>query len=121
MTPSMIVWTLELIEWVHQQLMNRWPTAKLRGSAPDVTPDPYRIRFRDGGKQYWLVLSPDVIRNTGVVDVVSLLETTDWICTMKKTGGVFVDVHEPTDTQPVLIPWPALGPEVKPDQVPSYS
>ena len=113
MTASMIVWTLELLDWVHQQLRDRWPHARLRGSAPDISPDPYRIRFRDNGKQYWLVLSPAAIQNTGVAEVASLLEATDWICTIKEKGGVFVDVREPTDTQPVLIPWPALGPEVK--------
>ena len=113
MTASMIVWTLELLEWVKEQLVERWPEVKLRGSAPDINPDPYRIRFRENGKQYWLVLSPNAIRNTGVAEVASLLETADWIPTMQKTGGIFVDVHEPTGTEPALMPWPALGPEVK--------
>jgi hypothetical protein len=45
--------------------------------------------------------------------VASLLESTEWISTMQRTGGISVDVAEPTGTQPVLIPWPALGPEVK--------
>jgi len=113
MTASMIVWTLELLDWVRGQLVSHWPEVKLRGSAPDITPDPYRIRFRENGKQYWLVLSPDAIRNTGISDVTSLLEANDWISTIKKTGGISVDVREPTETRPVLIPWPVLGPEVK--------
>jgi hypothetical protein len=113
MTASMILWTLELLDWARVQLVESWPKAKLRGGAPDIAPEPYRIRFREDGKQYWLVLSPDTIRNTGVSEVASLLESTDWIQTIKKTGGISVDVNEPTGTQPVLIPWPALGPEVK--------
>lgn len=113
MTASMIVWTLELLDWVHEQLVYRWPGVKLRGSAPDIAPDPYRIRFRENGKQYWLVLSPDTIRNTGVADVTSLLEDNDWISRIQETGGLSVDIDGPTETQPVLIPWPALGPEQK--------
>ena len=113
MTSSMIMRTLELIDWVHWQLKESWPQARLRGGAPDITPEPYLIRFRDDGKQYWLALSPAAIRNTQVADVVSLLELTNWIPTMKEAGGVIVDVREPTDTQPLLIPWPATGPEVK--------
>ena len=112
MTASMILWTLELLDWIREQLLEDWPGVKLRGGAPDIAPDPYRIRFREGGKQYWLVLSPDAIRNTGVSEVASLLESADWISTLQKTGGISVDVREPTGTQPVLIPWPALGPEV---------
>jgi len=113
MTASMILWTLELLDWVKEQLVEGWPEVKLRGSAPDITPDPYRIRFREKGKQYWLVLSPDAIRNTRVAEVISLLETADWIPNMQKTGGITVDVHEPTGTRPVLMPWPAPGPEMK--------
>ena len=113
MTASMILWTIELLDWVREQLVESWPGARLRGSAPDITPEPYRIRFRKDGKQYWLVLSPDAIRNTGVADVTSLLDSSDWVTTLQRTGGISVDVHEPTGTQPVLIPWPALGPEVK--------
>jgi hypothetical protein len=113
MTSSMIMWTLELLDWVHRQLEESWPKARLRGGAPDITPEPYLIRFRDDSKQYWLVLSPAAIRNTEVADVVSLLEVANWIPTMKNTGGVIVDVRETTDTHPVLIPWPAPGPEVK--------
>ena len=113
MTASMIVWTLELLDWVHEQLIFRWPGVKLRGSAPDITPDPYRIRFRENGKQYWLVLSPSAIRNAGVADVTSLLEDNDWISHIQETGGISVDIDGPTGTQPVLLPWHALGPEQK--------
>jgi hypothetical protein len=109
----MIMWTLELLDWVHWQLKESWPKAKLRGGAPDIAPEPYLIRFRDDGKQYWLVLSRAAIQNTQLADVVSLLEVTDWIPTMKETGGLIVDLREPTDIQPVLNPWPVTGPEVR--------
>jgi hypothetical protein len=113
MTASMILWTLEFLDWIRDQLVEGWPGVKLRGGAPDITPDPYRIRFRKDGKQYWLVLSPEAITNTGVSDVASLLESSDWIPTLQRTGGISVHVHEPMGTKPLLIPWPPLGPEVK--------
>jgi len=113
MTASMIVWTLDLLDWVRGQLSSRWPGAHLRGGAPDITSEPYRIRFRENGKQYWLAVSLDAIRNAGVEDVTSLLEGTNWISTIRETGGISVSVHEHTKTQPALIPWPKLGPEVK--------
>jgi len=113
MTASMIVWTLELLDWIKEQLYEQWPEVKLRGSAPDIGLGPYRIRCREGGEQYWLVLSPDTIRNTEVSQVVSLLETAEWIPTMQNTGGVVVEVREPSGTKPFLMPWPVLGPEVR--------
>ena len=112
MTAAMILWTLEMLDWVREQMVLGWPGAKMRGSQPDIAPDPYRIRFRDDGKQYWLVLSPDAIRDTRVSDVASLLAGTDWIHTIQKTGGISVDVEDSKGTRPVLLPWPEPGPEV---------
>ncbi len=114
MTASTILWTLELLEWVRQELFERWPAARLRGSAPDITPEPYRIRFRADGAQYWLVMSPDAIQNAGMEEVTSLLEAEDWISILKVTGGISVDILGPGDPTPVLIPWPPLGPELDP-------
>ena len=111
MTASMILWTLEFLEWVRQELSESWPTAKLRGSAPDINPEPYRIRFRAEGAQYWLVLSPDAVQNVRMEAVASLLESTDWISTLKATGGISVDTLGCGDPTPVLIPWSQLGPE----------
>ena len=113
MTPSMIMWTLDLLDWVRAEIAAKWPEVKLRGGETDFDPEPYRVRFRGGGKQYWLVLSPDAIRHTHLAEVTSLLEGSDWIGTMQKTGGIYVEVHASGMIQPVLVPWPALGPEVK--------
>ena len=66
MTPSMIVWTLDLLDWVREQLGELWPEARLRGGETDIDPEPYRIRLRDAGKQYWLFFSPDAIRGASV-------------------------------------------------------
>lgn len=114
MTASMILWTLELLEWVRQELFEHWPAARLRGSAPDIAPEPYRIRLRAGEAQYWLVLSPDAIQNVGMEAVTTLLKTEDWISILKVTGGISVDVLGPGDPTPVLIPWPPMGPELRP-------
>jgi len=113
MTPSMILWTLDLLDWVREQLAEQWPGARLRGGETDIDPEPYRIRFRDNGKQYWMVLSPSAIRATGVADVISLLERSDWIPSMKETGGILVDLQDHDVQGPALVPWPAPGPEVK--------
>jgi hypothetical protein len=113
MTPSMIMWTLDLLDWVRGQMADRWPEVRLRGGETDIDPEPYRIRFRDGRQQYWLVLSPDAIRRTGISQVTSLLEGSDWISTLQKTGGVSVGIHDAPEASPVLLPWPFKGPEVK--------
>lgn len=115
MTPSMIVWTLDLLDWLRNQLAERWPGASLRGGETDVDPEPYRIRLRDNGNQYWLFFSPDAIRGAGVGDVTNLLEGEDWISTIKETGGLSVEVRHFPERRPVLIPWPAGGPEIKAD------
>lgn len=109
----MILWTLELLDWIRGQLAEKWPKVRLRGSAPDITPVPYRIRFREDDRQYWLVISPEAIRNADVSEVASLLEKSDWIPTVKATGGLSVDVGGGLNTKPTLIPWREQGPEVK--------
>jgi len=103
MTAPMIEWTLEILEWVRAQLFENWPEAQLRGSAPDLDPEPYRIRFRDKGKVFWLTLLPPAICNTAVSDVTSLLESEDWIRLMQDTGQVSVGVQEHTKNAPALI------------------
>ena len=104
MTAPMIEWTLEMLEWVKAQLFVGWPEAKMRGSAPELGPDGYRIRFRDQGRQFWLVLSPDAIGNTSVGDVRKTLEEENWIRLLKDTGSISVGVREETPTRPVLNP-----------------
>jgi hypothetical protein len=109
----MIMWTLDLLDWLRDQLADRWPEVRLRGGETDFDPEPYRIRLRENGKQYWLFFSPDAIRGTGVADVASLLERSDWISMIRNTGGISVTVSEPRKRDPILVPWPALGPEVR--------
>ncbi len=105
MTPQMIEWTLEILEWVRGQLFENWPEAQLRGSAPGVFPEPYRIRFREREKmsEYWLTLLPPAICNTTVGDVTALLEAEDWIQLMRDTGQISVGVRAPTEDTPALI------------------
>ncbi len=103
MTAPMIEWTLEILEWVRGQLFENWPEAQLRGSAPDLDPEPYRIRFRDKGRELWLTLLPPAICNTAVADVTSLLESEDWIRLMQETGQVSVGVQEHTKNTPALV------------------
>lgn len=115
MTPSMIFWTLDFLDWIREQLAEHWPEAKLRGGEMDIDPEPYRIRLRDRGKQYWMFLSPEAIRGAGLAEVTSLLDEADWIRTIQETGGLSVGLHDSSEKRPVLIPWPALGPEIKAD------
>ena len=113
MTPSMVLWTLDFLDWVREQLAGRWPEAQLRGGETDIDPEPYRIRLRDNGRQYWLFLSPDAIRAAGVEEVISLLEDSDWISTIRETGGISLRACDSPLKRPILTPWPPLGPEVK--------
>ena len=111
MTAPMIEWTLEVVEWVKAQLFVGWPEAKMRASAPELAPEGYRIRFRDGGRQYWLILSPDAIWNTSVGDVRSILEEEDWIRLIQNTGSISVGIGVGTPSRPVLNRLPTM--EVK--------
>lgn len=115
MTPSMIEWTLEFLEWVRAELSSHWPGVRLRGSAPSVSPEPYGIRFREDGSQYWLVLTPELLgtEGLGVQQVASHLTERDWISTMKGAGGITVDVVGMDRPEPVLIPWTTGDPERK--------
>lgn len=113
MTAPMIEWTLEILDWIRPQLWNRWPEAKMRGSAPDPDPEGYRIRFRDRGRQFWLILSPEVIGSFAVSDVQSLLEAGDWIRLLRKAGGLRVGVHEPPRQGLFLRPFSTLEVEAR--------
>jgi hypothetical protein len=104
MTAPMIEWTLEVLDWIRPQLWKSWPEAEMRGSAPDLEMDGYRIRFRDGGRQFWLVFSPEVIQLSSVSEVQSLLEAADWIRLLRKSGGLSVGVHEDPRQGPSLNP-----------------
>ena len=90
MTAPMIEWTLELLEWLRDQLFESWPEAKMRASAPELAPEGYKIRFRDQGRQFWLILSPDAIWNTSVGDVRSALESEGWIPLLRERGTLSV-------------------------------
>ncbi len=107
MTAPMIEWTLEVLDWIRTQVWEKWPEAQLRGSAPDIHPVPYRIRFRDDGVEYWLTLQPQTMCNAAVADVRSLLEEEDWISLLKTRGCVSVGVEGNDRTRPVLEPCPA--------------
>jgi len=98
----MILWTLEILDWINDQLFHRWPEVKLRGSAPDVDPEPYRVRFRDDKWEYWLTFSPKTMSHTSVAAVRDLLEKEDWIGRLRTQGQLQVDVCEETGTRPVL-------------------
>ncbi|MFC1574451.1 hypothetical protein ACFL5A_04130 [Gemmatimonadota bacterium] len=115
MTAPMIEWTLEVLEWVRAQVWENWPEAKIRGSAPELCPEGYKIRFRDQGKQFWLVLSPQAIWGASVSDVTSLLESRSWIETLREAGKISVNLHEQTPGMPVLLAQEGLGPELHAD------
>lgn len=109
MTASMIEWTLEILEWIRNEIWEKWPEAQLRGSAPDVQPVPYRIRFRDAGTEYWLTLQPQAMCNADVADVRTLLEEENWIGLLKETGCVSVSVEEDALNTPILQPCTAYA------------
>ena len=112
MTASMIEWTLEVLEWIRAQVWEHWPEAKVRGNHPDLDDVGYRIRFRDQGKQYWLVLSEEAILSASVSDVTSLLESDRWMDVLKEAGQIVVGVHDDDSGAPVLVVQQGLGPEV---------
>lgn len=107
----MIEWTLEVLEWIRTQLFECWPEVKMRGSAPELTPEGYRVRFRDQGRQYWLCFSPDAMDNASVDDVRALLMARNWIPLLQSTGTLAVDVTPEDRSRPVLNSLPTL--EVK--------
>jgi hypothetical protein len=94
MTASMIEWTLEVLDWIRPQLWRSWPEAEMRASAPEMDPEGYKIRFRDRGRQFWLILSPEVIQHSTVSEVQSLLEAGDWIRLLRSSGALSVGVHD---------------------------
>ena len=108
MTAPMIEWTLEVLEWIRPQLWKSWPEAEMRGSAPDLEMDGYRIRFRDRGRQFWLTFSPEVIQRSSVSEVQSVLEAGDWIRLLRKSGGLSVGLHDHSPGKPSLHPFSTL-------------
>lgn len=111
MTAPMIEWTLELLDWMRAQLFETWPSVKMRGSAPELTEEGYRIRFRDQGRQFWLCFSPDAIQQISVEDVRCFLDSQDWIPLLQNTGTLAVDVASEDGPRPILNLFPTM--EVK--------
>jgi len=102
MTVQMIEWTLEILEWIRPQLWERWPEAKMRGSAPELGPEGYKIRFRDRGRQFWLILTSDVIQRATVSEVQSALEAGNWIQVLRENGCLSVGVPKKRGDLPSL-------------------
>ena len=102
MTAQAIEWTLEVLEWIRPQLWESWPEAKMRGSAPDFDPEGYKIRFRYQGRQFWLILSPDVIRESAVAEVKSALKAGNWIQLLRENGCLSVGVTKKRGGLPSL-------------------
>ena len=102
MTVQMIEWTLEILEWIRPQLWENWPEAKMRGSAPELDPEGYKIRFRDQGRQFWLILTSDVIQEAAVSDVQSALEAGNWIQVLRENGCLSVGVQKKRGGLPSL-------------------
>ena len=102
MTAPMIEWTLEILDWIRPQLWERWPEAKMRGSAPELGDEGYKIRFRDQGRQFWLILCPDLIQKTAVSDVQSVLEEEGWIELLREKGAISVCIQDRSRGRPIL-------------------
>jgi hypothetical protein len=103
MTAQMIEWTLEVLEWIRPQLWESWPEAEMRGSYPELEPEGYKIRFRDQGRQFWLILSSDVIRKSAVSEVKSALEAGNWIEVLRQNGSLSVGLLKKRGGQPSLL------------------
>jgi hypothetical protein len=112
MTAPMIEWTLEVLEWIRGELWEKWPEAKLRGSAPELSPEGYKIRFRDRGRQFWLYLTPQVMLAAPVYAVTSLLGSSDWIRRLQESGQISVELHDRRVGVPVLHVPEGVGPEL---------
>ena len=113
MTAPMIEWTLEVLDWIRPQLWKNWPEARMRGSAPDLELDGYRIRFRDRGRQFWLIFSPEVIQQSSVSEVQSVMEAGEWLPLLRKSGGLSVGVHDHPRQGPSLRPFDTLELEAR--------
>lgn len=114
MTASMIEWTLEVMDWMRPRVWERWAGAEMRGSYPELGPDGYRIRFRENGRQFWVVISPEAIQETSVSDVLAALEAADWIGTLKRSGSLFVGVQRNGRPVPALRAVTSLELKVRP-------
>lgn len=102
MTAGMIEWTLEVLEWIRPQLWERWPEVEMRGSSPELSTDGYRIRFRDRGRQFWLVFDPALIQGAEVAEVQSILEAGHWLQVLRDAGSLHVERGEQPPHLPVL-------------------
>jgi len=102
MTAQMIEWTLEILEWIRPQVWESWPEAEMRGSAPELDPEGYKIRFRDQGRQFWLILTSDVIQEATVSDVQSALHAGNWIQLLREHGSLSVGVQNRRGGMPSL-------------------
>jgi hypothetical protein len=74
----------------------------MRGSAPELGDEGYKIRFRDQGRQFWLILCPDLIQQTDVSDVQSVLEAEDWIELLRNKGAISVCIQDRSRGRPIL-------------------
>jgi hypothetical protein len=74
----------------------------MRGSAPEVGDEGYKIRFRDQGRQFWLILCSDLIQQAAVSDVQSALEAEDWIELLRDKGALSVCVQDRSRGRPIL-------------------
>jgi len=120
MTAEMIEWTLLLLEWIRGEILDGWPDSKLRGSAPELDPEGYTIRFRENGDEYWMVIGPEVIRGVPVDRVEALLHTQGWIGKMRKTGCLHIGIHSTNPTNPQLHPCPYTAEPLKPSHRPDF-
>ena len=102
MTARMIEWTLEILQWIRPQIWESWPEARMRGSAPELGPDGYRIRFRDKGRQYWLILTSEVIQHAAVSEVQSALEAGGWLQLLQENGSLSVGLDGSGGAYPSL-------------------
>jgi hypothetical protein len=102
MTEAMIEWTLELLDWIRDQLPREWPDVEMRGNHPELTSEGYCIRFRHSNRQFWLCCSPAVMAALPVSEVEHLLTTRDWISLLRETGMLRVDVMPQDPFHPIL-------------------
>lgn len=106
MNAEMIEWTLLLLEWIRGRIAEEWPASQLRGSAPDMDPGGYTIRFRENGDEFWMVIMPEVIQQVPVDRVENLLSVEGWVERMRETGCLHIGTDERQPSLPRLHPCP---------------
>jgi len=120
MTAEMIEWTLLLLEWLKERVLEDWPETRLRGSAPELDPDGYTIRFRENGDEYWMVILPEVIQRVPVDRVEDLLFSERWVDRMKATGCLHIGLREEEGSHPQLHPCPYTAGSPRPSNRPDF-